>query len=97
VLEDSRADGVAVPSGVAARLVVGLDAGKAEAIPGRNRHAVGLGEPQTQPALRQRDGCKLAVKRLPDAAECARLLTPAGPVQGQQRVEVGVEAGRVVR
>ena len=49
-----------------------------------------------QPPALQRKRCELAVKRLPGAANALDSLTPAGPVQRDERVEVGVETDGIV-
>jgi peptidoglycan/xylan/chitin deacetylase (PgdA/CDA1 family) len=91
---EDEADRVAIECRVAAGLVVAARRTHLEAVPGGDRAAVELEQPEPQPAAPERFPGELSVERR--VAEVGRRRAPARAVEREQRVEISVE-GPLVR
>src|SRR5262249_53440895 len=89
VREDDQTDGRPLPFRIAAALVVRLDPGEAEAVPSGRRALVDLEEPEPQPTALERPMCERTVELAVPCRE--RGAGPPRRVQGEERLEIGIE------
>ena len=90
---EHEAEAVSFKRRIASCLVVAADGADLEPVPGRDRAAVELEEPQPQPTAAERLSRELAVEGR--VAEVRRRRAPARPVEGEEGVEVTVERRRI--